>query len=631
MERISYRITLDVHKHGVQRTLAGIETGDKMSRRIVMSLMANGKTVELPLDHVVAMMYVPHAGGYSVNECEIDENSIIYNIHPEDIAAAGRVVIQMKLIDTRVQGARAVLCAPRIALEVYESDTDDDAAEDSTTFTALENAVAKAQAVYDCRLLRIEFTEDYIFRAIYADGTVYESDALINAVKQAEDRLRDELSLLSKSWAVGGTGIREGEDTDNSKYYSNVARSASADVDMVAEEAEELLDEMKEISLFTVFSVDFETGELLYLSHNFEFDVNEETGDLDCFGPEQWTPTEIIKDALDEWMAEETERLAQLVEEVNEKLSSSLGSDVSELGDAETVSDGDYIVVGNPEAKKITFADFISLIKEKLKLGAAAFLGVANDLVTATSGTKVLDAYQGKALDEKKLNKDLSVLTAQTDIADTDNLLVGSADVKKITFANLFSAIKTKLALGAAAFLGVANDLTTTNAGFVLDGRMGKKLADMIADVSTSSTTVKISNTNCYLYSYGGGTSSVGELEGWTPLDADYTLNLYKLGKVVAMFGTINAYKARTDMLVASAFANLIPEGYRPATHAHGEADNHSETHDGYNLAYGSANTYAFPVWVFTDGRISFLHSYHADQSGKLYTNLKIMMLWVTA
>lgn len=28
-----------------------------------------------------------------------------------------------------------------------------------------------------------------------------------------------EYALLSKSYAVGGTGIRQGEDTDNAKYY----------------------------------------------------------------------------------------------------------------------------------------------------------------------------------------------------------------------------------------------------------------------------------------------------------------------------------------------------------------------------------------------------------------------------
>ena len=33
-------------------------------------------------------------------------------------------------------------------------------------------------------------------------------------------------ALLAKSWAVGGTGRREGEDTDNSKFYSDAAREA---------------------------------------------------------------------------------------------------------------------------------------------------------------------------------------------------------------------------------------------------------------------------------------------------------------------------------------------------------------------------------------------------------------------
>lgn len=46
----------------------------------------------------------------------------------------------------------------------------------------------------------------------------------INASKSAEDS--KDYSTLSKSWAVGGTGTRNGEDTNNSKYYSEQTEAA---------------------------------------------------------------------------------------------------------------------------------------------------------------------------------------------------------------------------------------------------------------------------------------------------------------------------------------------------------------------------------------------------------------------
>lgn len=45
-------------------------------------------------------------------------------------------------------------------------------------------------------------------------------------------------SALAKSYAVGGTGTREGEDTDNAKYYAEKAKNAS-DVGALAEKLEQ--------------------------------------------------------------------------------------------------------------------------------------------------------------------------------------------------------------------------------------------------------------------------------------------------------------------------------------------------------------------------------------------------------
>lgn len=182
MDKITYNKTLDAHKNGIQFTLQGFETADNMSRRIEISLMASGDTYDLPLEGVEALMYIttPSAKEPSIAECTIKDNVIAYDVLP--IVEAGITEMQLKVIGTSVNGAKSVLVSPRFAVEVLESNTDDTEAEKSTTFTALEDAVAKASAAYEARLLRIEVDENCVFRAFYADGTVYESTSIRDSI-----------------------------------------------------------------------------------------------------------------------------------------------------------------------------------------------------------------------------------------------------------------------------------------------------------------------------------------------------------------------------------------------------------------------------------------------------------------
>ena len=182
MEKIIYRKTLDVHKSGVQFTLQGFETADKLSRVIEISLMASGDTVDFPLEKIVASMYVttPSASTPSINACTIKDNKIIYEVLP--ITEEGTTIMQLKIAETSITGAKSILVTPKFAVEVAKSNADDESAEQTTTFTALENATAKANAVYDGRLLKVEVTKDLTFRAIYADGTEYESTAIREGV-----------------------------------------------------------------------------------------------------------------------------------------------------------------------------------------------------------------------------------------------------------------------------------------------------------------------------------------------------------------------------------------------------------------------------------------------------------------
>lgn len=287
MERITYRITLDAHRNGIQRTLQGFETADIMARRISINLVASGDTFELPMTNVVAMMYVttPSASEPSINECVIDGNTIIYDVEP--ITEEGITEMQLKVIGTSTSGATSVLIAPRFAVEFTESGTDDEKAEQSTKFTALENAIAKADAIYNSRITSIEVTNDCRFIVYYADGTTYESDYFHEALYNGN-------ALLSQSYAIGDSGIRSGEDTDNSKYYSNVSRSVSEASKKVFEESSELLNESKLHSIYTYFQPNFESGELGYISSYCDFEINKETGELIISKDQTYTPEDVI-------------------------------------------------------------------------------------------------------------------------------------------------------------------------------------------------------------------------------------------------------------------------------------------------------------------------------------------------
>lgn len=75
--------------------------------------------------------------------------------------------------------------------------------------------------------------------------------------------LAEEHAQESKSWAVGGTGTRLGEDIDNSKYYSGQSK-------MYSDAAANAI----ELSV-PKFTVNLDTGHLLYEGGRFDFEVEK--------------------------------------------------------------------------------------------------------------------------------------------------------------------------------------------------------------------------------------------------------------------------------------------------------------------------------------------------------------------
>ncbi|MBO7240231.1 MAG: hypothetical protein J6V23_07095 [Bacteroidaceae bacterium] len=294
MERIVYNKTLDTHKSGVQFTLQGFETADKMSRRIIISLMANGDTIDLPVEQMEAVMYVttPNIAETSINACTIKGNTIIYDALP--ITEEGITTMQLKLIETRPDGVASVIATPRFSVEVTKSDVDDEGIKGTASYTAVEEALSKASAAYASRLDRIALHSDCMFYAYYADGTIYESDVLKELFLKGD-------VLLSQSYAKGGSGVRDGEDTDNSMYYCNVAKSMSLATEKSGENALAILDEVKKHGVYTIFTANFETGELFYESPKYKFEIDKETGELEIIG-RAYTLEDTMRLVAQEWL-----------------------------------------------------------------------------------------------------------------------------------------------------------------------------------------------------------------------------------------------------------------------------------------------------------------------------------------
>lgn len=99
------------------------------------------------------------------------------------------------------------------------------------------------------------------------------------AAKESEG-LAEDYWKMAKSYAVGGTGVREGEDMDNSKYYSDITQNIHHESLALLNKCEQSLADFNNVIIGARFSVDYETGNLLYESQQYQFSINTETGDL---------------------------------------------------------------------------------------------------------------------------------------------------------------------------------------------------------------------------------------------------------------------------------------------------------------------------------------------------------------
>lgn len=139
----------------------------------------------------------------------------------------------------------------------------------------------------------------------------------------------------------------------------------------------------------------------------------------------------------------------------------------------------------NAETVKVTEVDGNALTVER------GFQGTPAAWPAGTVIARNFTEYDYNALKENiaELNTDKEALiknaTAKTTPVDADTMPLSdsaaSGATKKITWANIKTALKTYFDTLYVALTRVANNLTTDEDGYVLDARQGKALADLIS------------------------------------------------------------------------------------------------------------------------------------------------------
>lgn len=110
--------------------------------------------------------------------------------------------------------------------------------------------------------------------------TLSENNAAASAQAAAQSATNADIDAkLSQSYSVGKSGIRDGEETDNAKYYSEKAETVSANVPSYLKQIEDAgksqIDKINDAlgQAETTFEVNLLTGHLEYTGAKFSFNI----------------------------------------------------------------------------------------------------------------------------------------------------------------------------------------------------------------------------------------------------------------------------------------------------------------------------------------------------------------------
>lgn len=260
-----------------ERYIGTIYDTESENRQFLISRFSQSGTDLSAMTFRLDLQYPDTTRDTVLLDAEIQEESILltWTITAAQVRQVGTVFLQIRAGDenftTRWSSFQAA---------IYVEDHINTPEHYSGDLSELEQLEAQFAAIYASEQARVAAEAG----RVVAEGErvvaeVAREDAFDEAISEF-NRDRQDLynyMLLSKSWAVGDTGVRTGEDMDNSMYWAQRS-SAYADA---AEEAKEICEIYSDI-IVPVFTVDFATGNLVYNdTSTFTFTINQTSGELD--------------------------------------------------------------------------------------------------------------------------------------------------------------------------------------------------------------------------------------------------------------------------------------------------------------------------------------------------------------
>lgn len=336
LERLTTRISIEM-TGDTRRYLVSAKQGDKATRYIVAKLLNNGTPYVIPAGARVAFNVEKPDRKYVYNTCTYSGSEVTVELTNQTLAVAGTAYCD---IEVRTGDNTQLITSASFTIEIEKSMRNDKAILSSNEFTELEDriaghiqnitgtdsAVKKAEEARkkaeqernaaederktaegerntaenerkaaeqvrkqneNTRIIQEKKRQEDVRQALEnTEGAVERAEKAtqecVEAIQMAQEyeSQAENYSKEAESWAHGGTGTRDGEDTDNSEFYSRQSKNSS-DMAMqylgkVEQAGEEAVNKIKDALDMDApdFQYDFETGILYYSGGRFVFGMN---------------------------------------------------------------------------------------------------------------------------------------------------------------------------------------------------------------------------------------------------------------------------------------------------------------------------------------------------------------------
>lgn len=336
---------IDVDFYDKKYILINAKQNDKNSRFLSVNCYNHGEFYRLNSgEHSAYIRYRKSDNNSVFNFCEIDRRgSVVVELTEQMLASEG--FCNADLVIVNKGGAKVDASTGEIV--------------------GLENSsILSTMPIY------IDVTETAVANSEIESS--YEFNGLNDLMERAEADY-EEVMKTSKSWAVGGTGIRDGEDTDNSKYYSNRSSSSASRANtsaLNAANSEDLAEQHMQNAL--LYSQNART----YMSNTNTYMNNAKTSETNALQSEKNAKTSETNAKTSETNAKSSEISALDCKETVEKINSSIIGSINTLASNGNV--GSFIFMDT-----ITFEELMALPDYKKATGYVYC--VTNDFITNDS------------------------------------------------------------------------------------------------------------------------------------------------------------------------------------------------------------------------------------------------------